>query len=132
MLEVYVDGATSGNPGPSGIGIVLKKKNFLKEEKHSIGIVNNHEAELIAVTKGLQLCKELFPGEILSLRSDSKLVIDMIEKEYTKNKTFAPYLEQILSLMHTFPYCFIKWIPDGQNTQADRLARLAIQAINES
>lgn len=129
MLEVYVDGATIGNPGPSGVGVVLKKKNVFIEKSYHIGAYTNHEAELIAVIKGLQLCRELFPDEIISIRSDSKLTVDMIEKAYTKNQTFLPLLEEILQLISTFPHCFIKWIPDSQNKQADRLARQAIRAI---
>ncbi|CQR46648.1 14.7 kDa ribonuclease H-like protein [Paraliobacillus sp. PM-2] len=128
MLEVYVDGATIGNPGPSGVGVVLKKKNVLIEKSYYIGTYSNHEAELIAVIKGLQLCKELYPDEILSIRSDSKLVVDMIEKAYTKNKAFSSFLNEILVLMPQFPYCFIKWIPDSKNNHADRLARNAIRS----
>ncbi|MFB1049357.1 ribonuclease HI family protein [Paraliobacillus sp. JSM ZJ581] len=128
MLEVYVDGASMGNPGPSGVGVLLKKKNVFIEKSYYVGTYTNHETELIAVMKGLKLCKDMYPDEIISIRSDSKLVVDMIEKAYTKNKMFYPLLDEILRLIPQFPYCFIKWIPDNQNNHADRLARIALRS----
>lgn len=135
MLKVYVDGASNGNPGASAVGIILKKKGIIQEKSEYIGEYSNHEAELIAVIKGLRLCKQHFPNEIISIRSDSKLVVDMMEKGFTKNNSYAPLLHEIMILIRNFPHCFIKWIPDSQNKQADRLARTAIQlhkANNES
>lgn len=126
MLEVYVDGATQGNPGPSGAGVFVKGKKVKKEAQYYLGTVTNHEAELIALIRALELCHETFPDQILSIRSDSKLVVDMVEKRYIKNANFQPLLLQILQLMDKFPYCFIKWIPDQKNKNADRLARNAL------
>lgn len=126
LIEVYTDGASSGNPGPSGAGIVIKNNNKMYEFSFPLEDLSNHEAEFYAVLKALELCKEMFPGEILSFRSDSKVVIDTIEKNYTKNKIFLPLLEQIQELARDFPYFFIKWIPQKQNYIADRLAKEAI------
>ncbi|WP_112181126.1 RNase H family protein [Paraliobacillus zengyii] len=126
MIEVYVDGASSGNPGPSGVGIIIKNKQHYLSQYFYVGILSNHEAEIHAVIKALQLCKDNFPDQILSIRSDSKLVVDMIEREHTKNKTYQPLLQEILAEIETFPHCFIKWIPSTQNKKADRLAREAI------
>lgn len=128
MLEVYVDGAASGNPGPSGVGIVIKNKQQYLTYQFYIGVLSNHEAEIQAVIKALQLCKKSFSDQILSLRSDSKLVVDMIEKRHTKNQNYQLLLQEILSEMDNFPHCFIKWIPSSQNKNADRLARQAIVA----
>lgn len=126
LIEVYTDGASSGNPGPSGVGIVIKNNNQMYEFAFPLEDLSNHEAEFYAVLKALELCKEKFPGEILSFRSDSKVVVDTIEKNYTKNKIFLPLLEQIQELAKDFPYFFIKWIPQKQNFNADRLAKEAI------
>ncbi|WP_407268646.1 ribonuclease HI family protein [Radiobacillus sp. PE A8.2] len=127
MLEIYTDGAASGDPGPSGAGIYIKKGNQQYEYMFPLGNLSNHEAEFWAVIKALEICKSEFPGEILSLRSDSKLVVDTIEKAHTKNNKFAPLLEQIKTLSEQFPYFFVKWIPEKQNKQADKLSRSAIQ-----
>lgn len=127
MIEVYTDGASQGNPGPSGAGIyILTGSNKFS---HSIPLpdMSNHEAEFHAVRHALEICEEHFAGEILSFRSDSKIVVDSIQKEYTKNKAFAPILNKILVHIESFPYVFFKWIPDKQNPHADRLAREGIQ-----
>ena len=126
LIEVYTDGAAKGNPGPSGAGIYIKGAGTTYEYAFPLGIHSNHEAEFIAVVKALEICKEKFPGEILSFRSDSQVVVSVVDNDYTKNSTFLPYLEKIRELAASFPYFFIKWIPEKQNRNADRLARSAI------
>ena len=123
LIEVYTDGASSGNPGSSGAGIIIKADKNFYEFSFSLGHHSNHEAEFIAVIKALELCKKAYPNEILSFRTDSKVVVDTIEKNYTKNKSFLPLLERIQKLTEDFPLFFIKWIPEKQNYNADRLAR---------
>ncbi|MCT2537328.1 ribonuclease HI family protein [Aquibacillus koreensis] len=127
MIEIYTDGAASGDPGPSGAGIYIKKGSEQYEYQYFLGNLSNHEAEFWAVIKALEICKEQFPNEIVSVRSDSKLVVDVIEKEFTKNSKFLPLLEMVQRNAKDFPYFFIKWIPEKQNKNADKLARNAIQ-----
>ncbi|UFU01258.1 ribonuclease HI family protein [Radiobacillus kanasensis] len=131
MLEIYTDGAASGDPGPSGIGIYIKHGKDHFEYSFYSGIYSNHEAEFLAVMKAIEICQESFPDEILSIRSDSKLVVDVIEKEFTKNQKFLPLLTSILEETKGFQHFFIKWIPEKQNTKADQLARQAIQRYKE-
>jgi ribonuclease HI len=128
LIEIYTDGASKGNPGESGIGIVLKNGPASDEYAYYIGEYSNHEAEFLAVIKGLELCKVKYPNEILSFRTDSQVVVDTVEKEFTKNKRFSPLLKKIIELSKDFPLFFIKWIPEKQNQQADRLARSAIHS----
>lgn len=92
-----------------------------------IGEYSNHEAEFIAVIRALEYCKIHFPKEIISCRSDAKIVVDAIEKQYVKNTQFQPYLAAIRRLANAFPYFFMKWIPEKQNVHADRLARNALK-----
>lgn len=130
MIEVYTDGASRGNPGLSGAGVFIKANKNKYEYSFPLGNLSNHEAEFHAVIKALEVCKEAFPNEILSFRSDSRAVVDVIEKDFTKNNTFLPLLEKIRKEANTFPYFFIKWIPEKQNKHADELAREAIR-MNE-
>ncbi|WP_010647521.1 ribonuclease HI family protein [Oceanobacillus massiliensis] len=127
MIIVYTDGASSGNPGPSGAGIYIKQENSTSEFSIPLGVLSNHEAEFQAIIKALEICKDSFPDEILSFRSDSKVAVDVIENDYTKNKVFLPLLEKIRRESEGFPYFFIKWIPEKQNHQADMLAKKAIR-----
>lgn len=126
MIEVYTDGASSGHPGVSGIGIYIKNADTSESYSIPIGKCTNHEAEFYAVIEALHICKEQYPNEILSFRSDSKIVVDSIEKDYVKKKTFQPLLQQIQQEGRSFPYFFIKWIPSKENKHADQLARKAI------
>ncbi|CDQ39094.1 MULTISPECIES: ribonuclease HI family protein [Virgibacillus] len=126
MIEVYTDGAANGDPGQSGAGIYMKQGKSTFEYTIPLGILSNHEAEFFAVIKALEICKEQFPDEILSFRSDSKLVVETIEKRFTRNPKYMPLLEVILTETEHFPYFFIKWIPEKQNIHADKLSRQAI------
>ncbi|WP_226034738.1 ribonuclease HI family protein [Aquibacillus saliphilus] len=126
MIEIYTDGAANGDPGLSGAGVYIKEGTTIHEYSFHLGMLSNHEAEFWAVIKGIEICKQKFPNEILSFRSDSKLVVDLFEKEHTKNVKFIPLLERIVKDSQQFPFFFIKWIPEKKNQHADRLARQAI------
>ena len=56
-IQIYTDGASSGNPGPSGIGVVLRFGNREKEISEYIGLATNNIAELKAIEAGLQAVK---------------------------------------------------------------------------
>ncbi|UOQ93529.1 ribonuclease HI family protein [Halobacillus shinanisalinarum] len=127
MIEVYTDASTIGNPGPSAAGIYIKQKNQQYEYSYFLGEHSNHEAEFLAVIRALEICKQTFPGEILSIRSDSQVVVTTVDKSYTNNPVFVPLLNQILTLHDSFSFVFYKWIPDKANKNADRLARSALK-----
>lgn len=126
MLEVYIDGASAGNPGPSGIGIFIKGEGHLLKLKERIEDTNNHIAEFTALVRGLEEAKKL-GSSFVSMRSDSKIVVASIEKSYVKNEEFKPFLDQALALIDQFDFFFIKWIPDKENRAADALAREALK-----
>ena len=125
MLEVYIDAASAGNPGPSGIGLFIKGEGHHLQMSEYIGQTNNHIAEFTALLRGLEEAQKL-GSSFVSVRSDSKIVVASMEKEYVKNEEFKPYLEKALMLAASFDLFFIKWIPEAQNKAADALARQAI------
>jgi len=126
MIEVYIDGASAGNPGPSGAGVFIKGHGT--QEKYSIPLkeMSNHEAEYYAFIKALEICLQK-NYRTVSFRTDSELVNRAVEKEFVKNKMFAPLLEEALTLTKNFDLFFMKWIPSSENKTADELARLAIR-----
>ncbi|MFC0523225.1 RNase H family protein [Pontibacillus salicampi] len=126
MIEVYVDGASQGDPGPSGAGVYIKQSGNHFDHSIFLGTMSNHEAEFHAVIHALRICQQQFPNDIISIRSDSRLVVDAVEKSYTKKELFRPLLEELQQLGTLFPIYFIKWIPNKQNKRADELARQAI------
>lgn len=123
MLEVYIDGASAGNPGPSGIGIFIKGEGHQIRISEPIGMMDNHTAEFHALLRGLKEAQKL-GSSLVSVRSDSKIVVSSIEKRYAKH--YAHFIDEALPLIDRFDLFFIKWIPDDQNKAADRLAREAI------
>ncbi|MBM7552520.1 ribonuclease HI family protein [Thalassobacillus pellis] len=123
MIEIYTDGAAAGDPGPSSAGVYIKNGTDHYEYAFPLGNLSNHEAEFHAVIKALEICREKFSGEILSFRSDSKLVVETIEKNHSKNSKYIPLLAEINRLQTGFPYVFFKWIPEKNNGKADKLAR---------
>ena len=125
LLEVYIDGASAGNPGPSGIGIFIKGEGHHLKISEYIGETNNHIAEFIALNRALEEVLKL-GSSLVSMRSDSKIVVASIEKQYAKNEDYKPYLEKAIQQIDSIDLFFIKWIPDKENKAADALAREAI------
>lgn len=125
MIELYVDGASAGNPGKSGIGIFIKGEGHHIKIAESIPPTNNHTAEFIALIRGLEEASKLTTG-IVSARSDSQIVVMAVENEFVKNEVYKPYLATIVKLVDSFDFFFIKWIPRTENKAADALAREGI------
>ena len=125
MLEVYIDAASAGNPGPSGIGVYIKGEGHQIKISEYIGETNNHIAEFQALIRGLEEAIKL-GSNLVSMRSDSKIVVTSVEKAYVKSDDFKPFLDRALQLIEEIDLFFIKWIPDNQNKVADALAREAI------
>lgn len=129
LIEVYIDGASAGNPGFSGAGIFIKNNGVVERHSIPLGMMDNHEAEYWALIKALEICLEK-EYKIVSFRTDSQAVNRAIEKEFVKNKTYAPLLEKALFLSNQLELFFMKWIPSSENKVADELARAAILKNN--
>jgi len=90
MIVIYTDGSSRGNPGPGGYGVVLKYKSFRKELSEGFRKTTNNRMELLAVIVGLEALKK--EGEEVKIYSDSKYVVDAVEKGWLKSwisKNFA-------------------------------------------
>lgn len=80
MIELYTDGASSGNPGPGGYGIILRSGQYYKELSGGYRKTTNNRMELLAVIIGLEAIKK--QGQQVVVYSDSKYVIDSVEKKW--------------------------------------------------
>ncbi len=78
-VDIYTDGACKHNPGPGGWGAVIVFKGIEKELSGGEAHTTNNRMELMAVISALEALKE--PCEV-TLTSDSKYVIDSIEKRW--------------------------------------------------
>ena len=81
-VALYTDGACSGNPGPGGWGCILLYGEKEKELSGGEGHTTNNRMELTAVIAGLEALKEPC---IVELYSDSKYVIDALEKGWARS-----------------------------------------------
>ena len=80
-VTIYTDGACSGNPGPGGWGAILEYNGAEKELSGGEEKTTNNRMELTAVIRALEALKEPCTVE---LYSDSKYVIDALEKGWAK------------------------------------------------
>lgn len=126
-ILVYTDGACSGNPGPAGIGVVLRYKDNLKEISRDIGRATNNVAELEAIRVGLAAIKSRdLPVKVFT---DSAYAYGLLVKGWQAKKN-QELVEEILTLIKKFDKLqFVKvkghaGIPD--NELADQLATSAI------
>jgi len=127
-LSVYVDGGSRGNPGPSGIGVVVlgPKGKRVREFKKYIGITTNNVAEYNAVIYGLQEALMERADEV-ELCLDSELAAQQLLGEYkVKNAAIRPLFEQALHLASGFKKFHITQIKREQNKEADKLVNKAI------
>ena len=76
VIEIYTDGACSGNPGPGGLGIVMKYKDQRKELAYGFKLTTNNRMELIAIIVALETLKK--ENSNVVVYSDSKYVVDSI------------------------------------------------------
>ena len=74
-VEIFTDGACSGNPGPGGYGVILKYKGREKEISGGEKETTNNRMELMAAIVGLEALKEKCH---VTLYSDSKYLIDAL------------------------------------------------------
>ncbi|MTI86164.1 MAG: ribonuclease HI [Firmicutes bacterium] len=81
QVEIYTDGACSGNPGPGGYGVVLKYGENIKELSGACEDTTNNRMELLAVIKGLEALKR--PCQV-TLYSDSKYIVDAMNKGWVR------------------------------------------------
>ncbi len=75
-INMYTDGASSGNPGPGGYGVILKYKENIKELSGGFRKTTNNRMELKAVIEGLNSLKEKCK---VNIYSDSKYIVDAVQ-----------------------------------------------------
>ena len=77
-IFLFTDGASSGNPGPGGYGVVLKCGAYEKEMSGGFSLTTNNRMELLAVIKGLEAIK--WDNAEVHVYSDSSYVVNAINK----------------------------------------------------
>jgi ribonuclease HI len=128
-IDIFTDGACSGNPGPAAYGVVIKDGGkTIKELSGSLGEATNNIAEYMAVIYALQEAL-ILKTSYINLHTDSELLYNQLKGTYkVKNSHIKPLFEQIHHLAAGFQNIEVKRIPREQNKEADRLAQKVIKA----
>lgn len=80
---MYTDGASRGNPGPGGYGVILMSGSLRKEFSGGYRRTTNNRMELMAVIVGLRALKK--PGQKITIYSDSQYVVKAVKEGWLKN-----------------------------------------------
>ena len=134
-LKVFIDGASRGNPGHSGIGIVIYDENnfILRTYKEYIGEATNNQAEYRAILKSLDIIKKLRTNievdfDFVEFYSDSELIVNQINFDYQAKDAELALLNNkfhVIVKKLNIPYA-VSHIDRSKNKNADKLANLAI------
>jgi len=127
-VEIYVDGGSRGNPGPSGVGVVILDTNGkrLKEISKYIGETTNNIAEYNALLYGLEEALILRIDEIV-VNLDSELVAKQLTGDYrVKDSGLKPLFERAMNMLKSFKSFEIRHIGREKNEEADKLVNRAI------
>ena len=128
--SLYTDGGARGNPGPAGIGVVLRDEygKVIGEIAQGIGEATNNVAEYAALIAGLELAHAQGVTE-LEVSMDSELVVSqLLGKWKIKKDTLRPLAVKARALMNRFDSCEIRHVRRELNADADRLANQGMDA----
>ena len=128
-VNVWTDGASSGNPGPSGIGIVFQKPDgtLVGEYSEAIGEGTNNQAEYKAVIKAAEICTK-WGVERFSLKSDSELLVKQLNGQYrVKNPSITGLYSDLRQLLRKFKSWKAVHVRREKNTEADKLSKIALK-----
>jgi len=128
LITIEFDGGSRGNPGPAGIGVVLRAQDRtpLVTLGKFIGRATNNVAEYQALITGLREARKLGAKQI-QIRGDSELIIKQMRGEYrVKHPDLKPLYEEAYHLFHQFDEARIEHNLRHKNALADKLANLAM------
>jgi ribonuclease HI len=144
IVEIFTDGACSGNPGPGGWGAILRFGNVEKELKGGEEQTTNNRMELMAAIRAIEAVKR--PCEI-HLHTDSEYLRQGIttwihswkkrgwktaDKKPVKNQDLWERLDKAIAT-HDVKWHWVKGHSGhAENERADELARLAIRQMKDA
>ncbi|MBO0476245.1 ribonuclease HI family protein [Vagococcus sp. DIV0080] len=133
MIKIFIDAATHQSKALSAGGMVLIKDNKQEQIHQPLSASTNNEAEFEMLVFALtHLRNQSLTNEIIFIYTDSKIVIESLQKKYAKDPRFSKHLATILELSSQFPTLFIEWIDEKDNKGADNLARQGLQKALKS
>ena len=131
---VYVDGASRGNPGPSGIGYYIKDATgkVIDRGGEFIGFTTSRSAEYYAMRKGVERAIELGLRSVRFISDNLMMVNQLAGVIRPKNADIIPIYDSIETLMSKFDSVAFIHVPREENEEADAEANRAIDNIMKS
>jgi len=130
-IVAHTDGASRGNPGESGIGIILRddKGTTLFEGSGYLGKATNNIAEYQALLACLRKAQE-FPCTKLVVYSDSELMVRQLRRQYkVRDRILQRLYAEATDLLKQASYQFeINHVAREENREADELANVGIDS----
>lgn len=134
MIKIYTDGASRGNPGPGGYGVVMLAGTLRKEISEGFRLTTNNRMELLSVIVALEALKK--EGTAVTVYSDSKYVVDAVElkwvfgweKKYFNGKKNEDLWKRFLRVYRKHQVKFV-WVKGhASNKENNRCDELAVAA----
>jgi len=131
-ILIYTDGAARGNPGPAGLGAILRDGatgKVLAELARFLGVRTNNYAEWTAVEDALKEALRLRATHV-DLRMDSELVARQISGRYrVKHADLKPIHASVMQMLGQLEGYTVGHVPRELNKDADRLSNVAIDEL---
>ena len=135
VLIIEADGGSRGNPGTAGSGAVVieaETGQVIREIARYVGVATNNVAEYIALIAGLQAAIDIDATAEISVRMDSKLVIEQMSGGWKiKHPDMIALGAQVQELVRGRTVSW-QWIPREKNFRADALANKAMDELADS
>lgn len=128
QLQIHIDGAARGNPGPAGVGIVLEEGAGHRAQEKAIylGTATNNVAETCALILALQSALRMKAAQV-EVFTDSELLARQVTGRYRVKDTHLQWLHVLIrNLIEGFDSFQIQHVPREKNRAADRLANRAV------
>lgn len=123
-VTIYTDGASRGNPGDAGIGVVVAAEDgtILREIGEYIGKTTNNVAEYSALIRGLREAIDL-GADAINISTDSQLMVFQLTGIYkVKSPNLKPFYQEAINLLQRFRKVSISHVVRDLNKRADQLA----------
>lgn len=129
-LLINTDGGSRGNPGPAGIGVVIRndQEQIIFEHGSYIGETTNNVAEYSALIKALETARDLGATTLL-VRMDSELIVKQMQGVYKiKEPTLQELAARVIKLKNQFTSVTFTHVRREFNKDADRMVNQALDA----
>lgn len=124
--RVWIDGASRGNPGAAGFGVLIEQGGAREEILGYLGNTTNNIAEYAGLLAALSWAVRSPPGRLV-VHSDSELLVKQIRGQYrVKAPHLVPLFTEARRLIRQLPKVELSHVPRGQNSAADGLANRAV------